>query len=96
MNKYNIEELINEGCNIIDVRSRAEFMGGHVNGSINIPLDEIPQELDQLRLMTTPFIVCCASGNRSSQAQRYLSQLGIECVNGGSWMDINLIRNKYA
>lgn len=96
MNKYNIEELINEGCSIIDVRSRAEFMGGHVNGSINIPLDEIPSELEQLRLMRAPLIVCCASGNRSGQAQRYLSQFGIECVNGGSWMDLNFIKNKYA
>ena len=27
--------------------------------------------------------------NRSGQAYRYLSQLGIDCLNGGSWMDVN-------
>lgn len=96
MNKYNIEELVNEGCSIIDVRSRSEFMGGHVNGSVNIPLDELPSELDQLRKLKAPLIICCASGNRSSQAERYLSQFGIECVNGGSWIDLNFIKNKYA
>ena len=58
---------------IIDVRSYGEFMGGHVAGSINIPLQEITQRLDEIKALPKPVILCCASGNRS----------------GGSWLRVN-------
>lgn len=34
---------------IIDVRTPMEFMGGHVTGSINIPLNEIPQRVEEIK-----------------------------------------------
>jgi len=74
---------------IIDVRTPAEFMGGHVNGSINIPLNEIPAKVNEIREMEQPIVLCCASGNRSGQAMMYLKGLGIECTNGGSWLAVN-------
>lgn len=74
---------------IIDVRSYQEYLGGHVAGSILIPLQEIPDRLDEIRQFTQPIIVCCASGNRSAQATQFLQNQGIECSNGGSWMDVN-------
>ena len=74
---------------IIDVRTPAEFMGGHVAGSINIPLSEIPQRMDELRAMEGNIILCCASGNRSGQAAAFLKANGIPCENGGSWLDVN-------
>lgn len=77
---------------IVDVRTRTEFMGGHVAGSINIPLQEIPQRLDEIKALE-PIILCCASGNRSGQATYYLSQQGIACENGGSWLDVNALVN---
>jgi phage shock protein E len=47
-----LEKIIREKKGtIIDVRSQGEFMGGHVEGSINIPLQEIQErihEFDQL------------------------------------------------
>lgn len=85
-----IETLIREKKGtIIDVRTPGEFAGGHVAGSINIPLQEIPERMEELKKMKSPFVLCCASGNRSGQASRYLAQFGIECYNGGSWMDVN-------
>lgn len=84
-----IETMIKAGqATIIDVRSRGEFMGGHVAGSKNIPLDEISERLDEFKSMKN-IVLCCASGNRSGQATAYLKQNGIECANGGSWMDVN-------
>lgn len=74
---------------IVDVRSYDEFMGGHVAGSINIPLNEIPQRVEELRTLKAPLVLCCASGNRSGQAQLFLTEHGIECYNGGSWLDVN-------
>ena len=74
---------------IIDVRSYAEYMGGHVAGSINIPLQDLPQHLDEIKAMPQPVILCCASGNRSGQAMMFLRDQGINCENGGSWLSVN-------
>jgi len=74
---------------IVDVRTPGEFMGGNVAGSINIPLQEIQQRLDEIKSLQQPIILCCASGNRSGQATTFLKGCDIECENGGSWMDVN-------
>ena len=73
---------------IIDVRTSAEFMSGHVNGSVNIPLHEIMQRLDELKSFSQPIVLCCASGSRSGQATAYLRNYGIDCENGGSWLNM--------
>jgi phage shock protein E len=46
--KVNIQELINNGARIIDVRTKAEFQQGHVRNSINIPLDGLSDNLKSL------------------------------------------------
>lgn len=74
---------------VIDVRSYGEFMGGHVAGSINIPLQEIQQRVDEIKVLPQPIILCCASGNRSGQAMQFLKSIGIDCENGGSWLSVN-------
>lgn len=85
-----IEKLIRDKqCTIVDVRTPGEFMGGHVAGSTNIPLQELPENLDKIKGMKMPVVLCCASGNRSGQAQSFLSRQGVECYNGGSWMEVN-------
>ncbi|HET8885797.1 MAG TPA: rhodanese-like domain-containing protein [Salinimicrobium sp.] len=85
----NAKEIIknNEGT-IVDVRTRSEFMGGSVAEAVNIPLNEIPHRIEELKEMKAPLIFCCASGNRSGQATEYLSRQGVECVNGGSWLEV--------
>lgn len=86
----NIEKIIKEKRGtIVDVRTPGEFMGGNVPGSINIPLQEIDKRLDEIKNLKAPLVLCCASGGRSGQAHGYLLQKGIECVNGGSWLDVN-------
>lgn len=86
----NLNSLIHENHSaIVDVRSRGEFAGGHVAGSINIPLQEITSKLEDLKKMKQPLVLCCASGNRSGQAELFLKQAGVQCVNGGSWMNVN-------
>jgi len=74
---------------IVDVRTPEEFIGGNVAGSFNIPLQEIQQRLDEIKSMRQPIILCCASGNRSGQAAAFLQGCGIDCENGGSWMDVH-------
>jgi rhodanese-related sulfurtransferase len=78
---------------IVDVRTTSEFAGGHVAGSLNIPLQELPSRIGELRSLTSPLILCCASGNRSGQAAHYLTNLGIACGNAGSWLDVNYLKS---
>lgn len=78
---------------IIDVRTPAEFMGGNVAGSINIPLNEVQARLDEIKQMAGPIVLCCASGGRSGQATSFLKNMGIDCENGGSWLDVNFMTN---
>ncbi|MGB7841718.1 MAG: rhodanese-like domain-containing protein [Salinimicrobium sp.] len=93
----NIQSLIRENKgNIIDVRTRQEFSGGHVAGSKNIPLNELPGQLEELKKLEGPLVVCCASGMRSRQAEYFLNQHGIECYDGGSWLQVNFVQSKSA
>ena len=45
--KETMKEKLGQGALIVDVRSRGEFQGGHVEGAENIPLNEL---LDQAKL----------------------------------------------
>ena len=74
---------------VVDVRTRAEYSGGHVKGSVNIPLQEITSHIEEIKTMEQPIIFCCASGGRSGQATQYFKSLGVNCENGGSWLDVN-------
>jgi len=91
----NIGNIIREKSGtVVDVRTPAEFMGGNVNHSINVPLQEIQQRLNELKQLKTPLILCCASGGRSAMATKFLSSQGIECVNGGSWLNVNFYQSQ--
>ena len=86
----NLQEIINSTkVNIVDVRSPLEFQGGSVSGSINIPLNEVVEKVEDLRNMQ-PLVLCCASGGRSGQACDYLEAQGFtEVYNGGGWAKVN-------
>jgi phage shock protein E len=77
---------------IIDVRTPIEFMGGHVAGSRNIPLNELATHLNELKNVGD-IIVCCASGARSASAAAYLNENGVSCMNGGPWTAVNYYMN---
>lgn len=74
---------------IIDVRTPVEYKSGAFPGAVNIPLDELPGRLDELGSLTREITVYCASGARSSYAQRMLAQSGFMNVkNGGGLMQM--------
>lgn len=74
---------------IIDVRTKEEFLEGHIEHSLNIPLQEIMNHVEEIKTMNTPIIFCCASGGRSGQAAAYFNSLGIASENGGGWLELN-------
>lgn len=89
-NKMKIEQLIKENKGtVVDVRTPGEFKSAHAPGSVNIPLQELSSRINEIKSMKSPVILCCASGNRSRQAENFLSKQGIECFNAGSWIDVN-------
>ncbi|MBG9374648.1 rhodanese-like domain-containing protein [Panacibacter sp. DH6] len=83
----NLQQLLQDPASkIIDVRSAGEFNAEHINGAINIPLDQVPARTAELeKLGKAPIIFYCRSGNRSGMAVDFLQQLGYSNVyNGGS------------
>lgn len=78
-------ELVKNGAQIVDVRSEGEYRSGHVKGSMNLPLDRLPQLALKLK-KDKPVITCCASGMRSGSAKSWLLANGFtEVHNGGGW-----------
>lgn len=68
---------------VVDVRTPGEFLGGAFPGALNIPLDELPSRLDELGRRSRDITVYCASGARSSYAQRVLTSSGFTNVKNG-------------
>lgn len=82
----NYAELVKNGAIILDVRSKGEYQGGHIKGSINIPVDALSSNLGQLKDKNKTIITCCASGMRSASAKSILISKGYTNVyNAGYW-----------
>ena len=62
---------------IIDVRSEKEFGEYHLSGSINIPLPELEQRMEEISSESTVYILC-QSGLRSMQALHWLKEKGYQ------------------
>jgi rhodanese-related sulfurtransferase len=78
--------LKQQGAIIVDVRTAGEFAGGHIKGSLNIPVDQLRMQLKKLPKKEQPVITCCASGMRSASAKSILMANGYTQVyNGGGW-----------
>jgi phage shock protein E len=79
-------ELMKQGATIVDVRTQGEFAGGHIKGSVNIPLQKLQSSLSKIK-KDKPVITCCASGMRSASAKSILKSNGFaEVYNGGGWV----------
>lgn len=84
-NVASIEQYLENGAVVIDVRTIEEFEEGHVQGSKNIPLNTIGSHLDEIKNLNKPVITCCRSGARSGSAATILKQHGVDAINGGPW-----------
>lgn len=84
------KQLMKEGGVVVDVRSKAEYSGGHIKGSKNIPLPSLNSGIGLPKDKDKPIITCCASGMRSASAKSVLRTKGYTNVhNGGSWSNLN-------
>jgi rhodanese-related sulfurtransferase len=60
---------------LLDVREDGEFAYAHIEGSLHIPLGQIPSRIDELN-PDQDIVVICHHGVRSQQACQYLQQTG--------------------
>ena len=75
-------QLINrDKATILDVRTKDEFVQGHMPGAKNIPLVDFSQRAGELtKLQSQSVIVVCNSGMQSLKARSQLKKLGINEV----------------
>ena len=66
----------NEDAVLLDVRTREEYASGHIEGSRNLPLDEIDRVDSVIKDKNAPLYVHCLSGGRSARAVAYLRGKG--------------------
>lgn len=81
---------------LIDVRSPGEFASGHVEGSINVPLGELPHRIAKVAPdKAVPILLCCASGARSGAALQFLQGMGYTAArNAGGVGQLALISGR--
>ncbi len=72
--------LVAQGAVLLDVRSGFEYLVRHIDGSRNIPVDELESRLDELGDRDAPVVVYCLSGNRSGRAAALLTEAGFTRV----------------
>ncbi len=74
---------------IVDVRTDDEFNARHLDGAVNIPVDELDKRLGELPDKKRPVIVYCKSGSRSAKAAAILKAAGFTQVHDlggiGNW-----------
>jgi phage shock protein E len=85
-NRKIVAEKLAAGAKVIDVRTAAEFSGGHYPDAINIPLAKLGESFKRIGPKDTSLVVYCASGSRSRRATGILRAAGFtDAWFGGSF-----------
>ncbi|TYL55401.1 rhodanese-like domain-containing protein [Nocardioides sp. BGMRC 2183] len=84
-----VPDPLPDGLTVLDVREPDEWVAGHIDGALHIPLGELPERVTELAVLEpVQTLVVCKVGGRSAQATAYLAQSGYEVVNlAGGMLD---------
>jgi phage shock protein E len=74
-----IRELVENGGQLIDVRSTQEFSQGALKKAVNIPLEAIPHHTDSID-RAKPVMLYCVSGMRANVVKQFLESMGFNYV----------------
>ena len=91
-----IADLPRDGSvTLLDARTVWEYQQGHIDGYINIPVDDLRERMNEID-DSKPVYVICQSGLRSYIACRILTQNGFDCYNfsGGYRFYASVIHEK--
>ena len=84
-----VKQALREGAVVIDLRTAYEYDQGHVPHSLNIPVDRIRANIDRIRDLRKPVVLCCATGGHCWEAADILRSAGIpRVINGGAWQSV--------
>lgn len=72
--------LVAGGALLLDVRSEGEYADGGIEGSVNIPIQELASRMDELGNKEGEIVIYCQSGGRSAMAKRLLEGNGFTKV----------------
>ncbi len=76
-----------QGAVLLDVRTIEEYNEGHIENSINIPVDQINKIKNVAKDTNTPIFIYCHSGGRATHAVQELKKMGYSMViNSGGIM----------
>lgn len=84
-----IQEYLAKDAVVLDVRTLAEWNEGHSEGAKHIVLTVVPLNVEEIKSWKKPVIAVCKSGGRSGQATQFLSNHGIDVINGGPWQNVD-------
>jgi phage shock protein E len=73
-------EAVAKGARLVDVRTTDEFADGHLDGAVNIPVQDLEARLAEVGPKDKPVVVYCRSGGRSARAKRLLEGAGYTSV----------------
>lgn len=83
-----LDEKLRGGALILDVRTRGEWDGGHIDGALNMALSKLHDAAIPIDT-NAEIITCCSHGLRSVKAVTILRKRGYRRVfNGGAWSDL--------
>jgi phage shock protein E len=83
-----LKGLVENGAQIIDVRPKKDFEFGYIEESINIPLNELKNNLRRIK-KDHVIITCSENGYNSASAKDILEKMGHQKVyNAGPWLDL--------
>lgn len=85
-----IQQALQQGAIVLDVRTTREFKGGHIDGALNIPIGQLSEKLGGLDRQRT-LVVYCRSGHRSTLAAKLLQEKGFQVLNlktMGNWKSV--------
>lgn len=84
LKQFHLEDLVSlphdGSVTLLDTRTVGEYRRGHIDGFVNIPVDELRERLDEIET-GKPVYVICQSGLRSYIACRILAGNGFDCYN---------------
>lgn len=87
-------KLVSEGAVLLDVRTPEEFAEKHLDGAVNVPVDELESRMAEVDKLTggdgkKPIVVYCQAGGRAGRAKDKLVKGGHEQVTNlggiGAW-----------
>ena len=86
-----VRELVENNAYIVDVRERGEYENGHIKNSVNIPLSEIRQRINEIPKDRIVYLHC-RTGQRSYNAALALQNLGFNNIYNitGSFLGLSL------